>query len=150
MFKRMQRSAGVICCGVCLRLLVEHRCAYVEDPHMLQAFARHARHCRRSLCRSSACRLVKTAQSAALTPPVKADFHSDVASSACILTCFPRRVQEASEQETRLIVTGKYKELQRLNIKRAIGMMIDNYDLAGRFVRASAFAPSDKLNAATQ
>merc|ERR1712032_1747520 len=60
------------------------------------------------------------------------------------------RVQEASEQETRLIVTGKYKELQRLNIKRAIGMMVDNYDLAGRFIRASAFAPSDKTNIATQ
>lgn len=28
-------------------------------------------------------------------------------------------------------------------------MMIDNYDLEGRFVRASAFAPSDKVQIAT-
>ena len=29
------------------------------------------------------------------------------------------RVQEAAAQETRLVKTGKYKEVQRLNIKRA-------------------------------
>jgi hypothetical protein len=51
------------------------------------------------------------------------------------------RVQEATGQETRLVSTGKYKELQRLNIKRAINMMVDNYDLRDRFVRASAYAP---------
>jgi hypothetical protein len=50
-------------------------------------------------------------------------------------------VQEATGQETRLVSTGKYKELQRLNIKRAINMMVDNYDLRDRFVRASAYAP---------
>ena len=58
------------------------------------------------------------------------------------------RVQEAAGQEARLVRTGKYRELQRLNIKRAIGMMIDNYDLRDRFVRASASAPSGKLQAA--
>ena len=48
------------------------------------------------------------------------------------------RVQEASGQEARLVRTGKYRELQRLNIKRAIGMMIDNYDLRdrARYMRA--------------
>ena len=77
------------------------------------------------------------------------------------------RVQEATGQETRLIKTGKYKvcnaayaayaasaeapplshpvrilqELQRLNIKRAISFMLDNYSLRDRFVTASAFAP---------
>ena len=54
------------------------------------------------------------------------------------------RVQEATGQETRLVKTGKYKELQRLNIKRAIAMMVDNYDLRDRFVRASAYAPTDQ------
>eukprot|EP00965_Chrysotila_dentata_P056887 1887589-Pleurochrysis_carterae.AAC.1 len=58
------------------------------------------------------------------------------------------RVQEAAAQEARLVKTGKYRELQRLNVKRAVGMMIDNYDLSGRFVRASAVAPRDKANAA--
>ena len=54
------------------------------------------------------------------------------------------RVQEATSQETRLVRTGKYKELQRLNIKRAISFMLDNYELRDRFVRASAYAPADK------
>lgn len=39
------------------------------------------------------------------------------------------RVKESTGQETRLISTGKYKDLQRLNIKRAIGMMLDNSDV---------------------
>jgi predicted ATP-grasp superfamily ATP-dependent carboligase len=52
------------------------------------------------------------------------------------------RVQEATTQETRLVSTGKYKELQRLNIKRAIRFMLDNYSLRDRFVAASAYAPA--------
>jgi len=59
------------------------------------------------------------------------------------------RVKEACEQETRLIRTGKFRELQRLDVKRAIGMMIENYDLRDRFVRASAYAPSDRVSDAT-
>ena len=51
-------------------------------------------------------------------------------------------VQEATGQETRLIESGKYKTLQRLNVKRAVGMLLDNYDLNGRIVAASAYAPS--------
>jgi len=50
------------------------------------------------------------------------------------------RVKEATSQETRLIKSGKYKELQRLNIKRAIGFMLENYDLRDRFVTASVYA----------
>ena len=42
------------------------------------------------------------------------------------------RVKESTFQETRLISSGKYKDLQRLNIKRAIGMMLDNSDVCGR------------------
>ena len=42
------------------------------------------------------------------------------------------RVKESTFQETRLISSGKYKDLQRLNIKRAIGMMLDNSDVSGR------------------
>jgi len=59
------------------------------------------------------------------------------------------RVQEAASQQGRLVKTGKYRDLQRLNIKRGVKMMIDNYDLEGRFVRASAFAPGDKVQTAT-
>ena len=35
------------------------------------------------------------------------------------------RVQESCSQQTRLVKTGKFKELQRLNVKRAIRMVID-------------------------
>ena len=41
------------------------------------------------------------------------------------------------------------QELQRLNIKRAIKFMLDNYDLRDRFVTASAFAPLAQQQQAT-
>ena len=41
------------------------------------------------------------------------------------------RVKESTYQETRLISSGKYKDLQRLNIKRAIGMMLENSEVRG-------------------
>ena len=70
-------------------------------------------------------------------PPLKTDL-------ALIL-----RVQEATGQETRLVKTGKYKELQRLDVKRAIGMMLDNYELDDRFIRAAAYAPAGQTAAAS-
>ena len=63
---------------------------------------------------------------------------------------FILRVQESTGQETRLIQTGKYKDLQRLNIKRAVGMMLENSDLQGRFVAATAYAPPSKVTQATE
>ena len=59
------------------------------------------------------------------------------------------RVKEATQQETRLITTGKYKELQRLNVKRAVKFMLDNYSLQDRFIAASTFAPLDQQQLAT-
>jgi len=60
------------------------------------------------------------------------------------------RVKEAASQEARLIKTGKYKEIQRLNVKRAIKFMIDNYSLNERFVKASSFAPAMQVATAGQ
>jgi len=60
------------------------------------------------------------------------------------------RVKEASSQEARLIKTGKYKEVQRLNVKRAIKFMLDNYALNERFVKAASFAPSGQVMTAGQ
>ncbi|KAL1527301.1 hypothetical protein AB1Y20_015973 [Prymnesium parvum] len=60
------------------------------------------------------------------------------------------RVKEAASQEVRLIKTGKYRELQRLNVKRAVRFMLDNYALGERFVKASSFAPASQVVAATQ
>jgi len=42
----------------------------------------------------------------------------------------------------------RYKSLQRLNVKRAVSMMMDNYDLNGCFVKASAAAPGSKVQTA--
>ena len=60
------------------------------------------------------------------------------------------RVREAAGQETRLIQTGKYKSLQRLDVKRAVGMMIENYDLSTRFVRAAGSAAIENQGVANQ
>jgi len=60
------------------------------------------------------------------------------------------RVKESCGQETRLINTGKYRDLQRLSVKRAIGMMIDNSDLQSRFVSASSYAELSELQTAVE
>jgi len=49
------------------------------------------------------------------------------------------RVREATEQESRLIKTGKFKDIQRANIKLAVKFMVENYRLADTFVSASAY-----------
>lgn len=49
------------------------------------------------------------------------------------------RVREATEQETRLISTGKFKDVQRANIKLAVKFMVENYRLADAFVGAAAY-----------
>eukprot|EP00568_Trieres_chinensis_P004818 CAMPEP_0183291256 /NCGR_PEP_ID=MMETSP0160_2-20130417/736_1 /TAXON_ID=2839 ORGANISM="Odontella Sinensis, Strain Grunow 1884" /NCGR_SAMPLE_ID=MMETSP0160_2 /ASSEMBLY_ACC=CAM_ASM_000250 /LENGTH=260 /DNA_ID=CAMNT_0025452039 /DNA_START=51 /DNA_END=833 /DNA_ORIENTATION=+ len=47
------------------------------------------------------------------------------------------RVQEATEQETRLIKSGKFKDVQRANVKLAIRFMITNYNLSDNFIAAA-------------
>jgi len=54
------------------------------------------------------------------------------------------RVREATEQETRLIKSGKFKDVQRANVKLAVRFMIDNYRLNDNFIAASAFLTGDK------
>ena len=49
------------------------------------------------------------------------------------------RVREATEQERRLIATGKFKERARQNVKLAIRFMIQNYQLSDSMVAASAY-----------
>ena len=49
------------------------------------------------------------------------------------------RVREATLQESRLITTGKFKDVQRANIKLAIRFMVENYRLADSFVAASTY-----------
>lgn len=44
------------------------------------------------------------------------------------------RVREATEQESRLISTGKFKDIQRANVKLAIKFMINNYKLSDSII----------------
>lgn len=61
------------------------------------------------------------------------------------------RVQEATVQEERLVTTGKFKDVQRNDIKRALNMMIKNYGLADQVVKASAYVeqPNKMMEATT-
>jgi len=54
------------------------------------------------------------------------------------------RVREATEQETRLIKSGKFKDVQRANVKLAVRFMVDNYRLNDNFIAASAFLTGDR------
>lgn len=54
------------------------------------------------------------------------------------------RVREATEQETRLIKSGKFKDVQRANVKLAVKFMVDNYRLNDNFIAASAFLTGDR------
>ncbi|KAJ8613951.1 hypothetical protein CTAYLR_008794 [Chrysophaeum taylorii] len=47
------------------------------------------------------------------------------------------RVQEAAQQETRLVKSGKFKDLQRANVKFAITLMLKNYGLLDAVTSAS-------------
>lgn len=49
------------------------------------------------------------------------------------------RVREATQQERRLISTGKFKDKARQNVKLAVKFMIQNYQLSDSVVGASAY-----------
>ena len=49
------------------------------------------------------------------------------------------RVREATEQETRLINSGKFKDVQRANVKLAVKFMINNYKLSDSVIAASSY-----------
>lgn len=54
------------------------------------------------------------------------------------------RVMEATEQQERLVKSGKYKDLQRANIKMAVRMMLTNYNLEKSVKELSMTLPKDK------
>ena len=49
------------------------------------------------------------------------------------------RAREATEQESRLISTGKFKDVQRANVKLAIKFIINNYKLSDSIIAASSY-----------
>jgi len=54
------------------------------------------------------------------------------------------RVREATVQESRLINSGKFKDVQRANVKLAVKFMVKNYRLSDTFIQASAYLPGSK------
>jgi hypothetical protein len=60
------------------------------------------------------------------------------------------RVKEATQQEIRLIGTGKFKDVQRANVKLAVKFMIKNYKLSDCLLGAALYLPSSKQQAAVQ
>lgn len=49
------------------------------------------------------------------------------------------RVREATFQESRLISSGKFKDVQRANVKLAVKFIVNNYRLSDTVVQASAY-----------
>lgn len=60
------------------------------------------------------------------------------------------RVQEATQQEKRLVKSGKFRDLQRANVKYAIQLMLKNYAFQDAVNSASALVPQSKLIEASQ
>jgi hypothetical protein len=52
------------------------------------------------------------------------------------------RVREATQQERRLIKSGKFKDIQRANVKLAVKFMVQNYRLSDAVIGASAYLKS--------
>ena len=60
------------------------------------------------------------------------------------------RVREATQQETRLISTGKFKDVQRANVKLAVKFMINNYKLSDSVIAASSYLKGNDRVQASQ
>mmetsp|Transcript_12715 Transcript_12715/g.16601 ORF Transcript_12715/g.16601 Transcript_12715/m.16601 type:complete len:260 (+) Transcript_12715:251-1030(+) len=54
------------------------------------------------------------------------------------------RVREATQQETRLIKSGKFKDVQRANVKLAVKFMIQNYRFNDNLIVAASFLENPK------
>lgn len=71
------------------------------------------------------------------TPPPSAAASKRPPLPSCIYNIL--RVREATQQETRLITTGKFKDVQRANVKLAVKFMVNNYKLSDSVVAASSY-----------
>ena len=58
------------------------------------------------------------------------------------------RVREATEQESRLISTGKFKDSARQNVKLAVKFIINNYSLSDSIIAGSSYLKgNDRVDA---
>jgi hypothetical protein len=58
------------------------------------------------------------------------------------------RVREATVQESRLVTTGKFKDVQRANVKLACKFILNNYRLSDTLITASAYLESNEKRVA--
>lgn len=58
------------------------------------------------------------------------------------------RVREATQQEARLIKSGKFKDVQRANVKLAVKFMVENYKVGDAFVSASSYLDGNERRVA--
>jgi len=101
------------------------------SPPRVGAVAETAIDRRASLSAFAACALGFSAPALALDPT------KDRPNDSLLLVL---RVKEAANQEIRLVKSGKYKDLQRANIKLAVGLMLTNYNLLDNINKASLLA----------
>mmetsp|Transcript_12470 Transcript_12470/g.20704 ORF Transcript_12470/g.20704 Transcript_12470/m.20704 type:complete len:250 (+) Transcript_12470:139-888(+) len=72
------------------------------------------------------------------SPAVAADAATDRKTlDQCLYSIM--RVREATFQESRLINSGKFKDMQRANVKLAVKFILNNYRLSDTFIAASAY-----------
>ena len=88
--------------------------------------------------------LLTTASLTTTSSPAFAEEEEEEKKSVQTPLYFILRVREATEQEARLIKSGKFKDVQRANVKLAVKFMVDNYRLNDNFIAASAFLTGDK------
>lgn len=58
------------------------------------------------------------------------------------------RVREATFQESRLINSGKFKDVQRANVKLAVKFILNNYRLSDTFIAAAAYLDNNSQRVA--
>lgn len=104
---------------------------------------------RRALFQQATTSLV-TAAAVAVFSPAKSALAADTAAAetavkrdldSCLYTIL--RVKEATSQESRLIKSGKFKDVQRANVKLACKFILQNYRLQDTFIAASSFIPDN-------
>ena len=93
--------------------------------------------------------------------PVKADLYEETTtkgyddeslSAELLPLYYILRVREATEQESRLISSGQFKDVQRANVKLAVRFLLQNYKLSDNVIVSTAklIADSSKRQAATE
>ena len=111
---------------------VDHK---VSTPRQSTALFASTEVTRRSLFQSLAVATIATTTTLTTTTPANAAERIPLETSLYTIL----RVREATQQETRLIKSGKFKDVQRANVKLAVKFMVENYRLGDAFVAASSY-----------